>query len=86
VYAAWIYSTERVAVRVFWPIIKLHVGYRWLALKLLLTFRSKRGADVAKQAWLDRLSPVGVNPFALRIIHSSWAGAWCYAVSLSCSI
>jgi hypothetical protein len=68
-------TLNNIPVRVFAPLIKLHIQYRWLVVKLFFSFCSKQEKEEAKQRWLDNLSPVGQSPFDILIKRGAWAGA-----------
>jgi hypothetical protein len=65
-------------VRMFAPLIKQHI--RWHVLLLKLLFRSKKDAEIEKQRWLDSLSPVGLSPFEIIVSHPCWAGMFSFSV------
>lgn len=58
-------------IRVFRPVFAIKLRHRWLKLRTALMSRQQK--DIEEDIWLDRLCPVGQDPFDTVVSYTSWA-------------
>lgn len=56
------------------PVIRVRLSAGLLRVRTLL--KSPAEKRKARQLWLDSISPIGVNPFDVKITYSEWAGVF----------
>lgn len=58
-------------IRVFRPVFAIKLRHRWLKLRTALMSRQQK--ETEEDIWLDRLCPVGQDPFDTVVSYTSWA-------------
>lgn len=58
-------------IRVFRPVFAIKLRRHWLSLRTALMSRQRK--EIEEDVWLDRLCPVGQDPFETVVTYTSWA-------------
>ncbi len=58
-------------IRVFRPVFAIKLRHRWLNLRTALMSRQQK--ETEEDVWVDRLCPVGQDPFETLVTYTSWA-------------